>query len=57
MKIQALRDAQQSLSSQKDALLVEKVALKKEVDRWNQRTNQLIEQYNKIDPEEYRQLV
>jgi len=28
-----------------------------EVQRWTVRTNQLIEQYNKVDPEEYRKLL
>lgn len=28
-----------------------------EVQRWNTRTNQLIEQYNKVDPEEYKKLL
>ena len=28
-----------------------------EVQRWNTRTNQLIEQYNEVDPEEYKKLL
>ena len=56
-QIQSLLESQRLLTSQKDSLLAEKVALKHEVERWNTRTNQLIEQYNKIDPEEYKQLV
>ena len=28
-----------------------------EVQRWTNRTNQLIEQYNKVDPEEYKKLL
>lgn len=55
--IQSLQETQHSLTAQKDSLLAEKVALKNEVERWNARTNQLIEQYNKIDPEEYKELV
>ena len=56
-QIQSLQETQHSLIAQKDSLLAEKVALKNEVERWNARTNQLIEQYNKIDPEEYKKLV
>lgn len=56
-QIQSLQETQHSLIAQKDSLLAEKVALKNEVERWNARTNQLIEQYNKIDPEEYKELV
>ena len=33
------------------------VLCRNEVQRWNTRTNQLIEQYNKIDPEEYKKLL
>ena len=53
----ALKETQRGLVAQKDSLLAEKTALRNEVDRWNTRTNQLIEQYNKIDPEEYKQLL
>jgi nucleoprotein TPR len=56
-QIQSLTDLQRTLISSKDSLLAEKLALKNEVDRWSTRTNQLIEQYNKIDPDEYKQLV
>ena len=28
-----------------------------QVSRWNTRTNQLIEQYNKVDPDEYEKLL
>ena len=56
-QMQALKETQRGLVAQKDSLLAEKAALRNEVDRWNTRTNQLIEQYNKIDPEEYKQLL
>ena len=51
------RETQRQLSAQKDSLLAEKAALRNEVERWNKRTSQLIEQYNKIDPEEYKKLL
>ena len=51
------RETQRQLSAQKDSLLAEKAALRNEVERWNKRTSQLIEQYNKIDPEEYKNLL
>ena len=41
----------------KDSLLAEKAALRNEVERWTNRTNQLMEQYNKIDPDEYKLLM
>ncbi len=53
----SLQESNRSLSAQKDALLAERTALRKEVARWNARTNQLIEQYNKVDPEEYKRLL
>lgn len=56
-QMQALKETQRGLVAHKDSLLAEKAALRNEVDRWNTRTNQLIEQYNKIDPEEYKQLL
>lgn len=46
-----------SLKSTKNSLLAEKTALKNEVDRWTVRTHQLIEQYNQVDPEEYKKLM
>ena len=42
---------------QKNALVAEKTALRSEVQRWNTRTNQLIEQYNEVDPEDYKRLL
>ena len=51
------KESQRRLAVQKDSLLAEKAALRNEVERWNKRTSQLIEQYNKIDPEEYKQLL
>jgi nucleoprotein TPR len=33
------------------------ILYRNEVQRWSTRTNQLIEQYNKIDPDEYKKLV
>lgn len=52
----SLRESNRLLVAHKDALLAEKTALKNEVARWNTRTNQLIEQYNSVDPEEYKKL-
>ena len=56
-QVLSMREVQKSLTAQKDSLLAEKTALKSEVERWNRRTSQLIEQYNKIDPEEYKKLL
>jgi len=33
------------------------VLLRNEVQRWSTRVNQLIEQYDKVDPEEYKRLL
>ena len=56
-QLKPLREANRSLVGQKDTLLAEKAALKNEVARWSERTTQLIEQYNKVDPEEYKRLL
>ncbi|XP_064382187.1 nucleoprotein TPR-like isoform X2 [Halichondria panicea] len=53
----SLRETNKLLTAHKDALVAEKTALRNEVQRWTTRTHQLIEQYNKIDPEEYKKLV
>ncbi|XP_041484562.1 nucleoprotein TPR-like isoform X2 [Lytechinus variegatus] len=46
-----------TITAQRDALAAEKVALSNEVNRWKQRTNQLIEKSNRTDPEEYKKLL
>ncbi len=51
------KEALRRITTRKDSLLAEKAALRNEVERWNKRTSQLIEQYNKIDPEEYKRLL
>ncbi len=51
---------QQSLheqTAQRENLEAEKSALETELERWKARTNHLIEQCNKIDPEEMKNLV
>ncbi|XP_060076894.1 nucleoprotein TPR-like [Ylistrum balloti] len=49
----SVRDSQ----SHRDAIGAERDALKNEVERWKSRTNHLIEQANKTDPEEHRKLI
>jgi nucleoprotein TPR len=56
-EIGPLSESNKMLSAQKDTLLAEKAALKNEVDRWTARTNHLIEQCNRVDPDEYKALV
>ena len=51
---------QQSLHEQealRENLEAERIALTSEVDRWKARTNHLIEQCNKVDPEEMKKLM
>lgn len=51
---------QQSVHEQqalRESLETEQTALKAEVDRWKARTNHLIEQCNKVDPEEMKKLM
>ena len=51
---------QQSLHEQQallESLETERAALRAEVDRWKARTNHLIEQCNKVDPEEMKKLM
>jgi FtsZ-binding cell division protein ZapB len=51
--MQTVRDRQVTI----DTLAAEKNALKNEVDRWRSRTNHLIEQANRSDPEEKKKLM
>ncbi|CAH3021550.1 unnamed protein product [Porites evermanni] len=46
----------QSLTTQKDAMLAEKTALKNEIVRWQAKTNQLSEQYKNVDADEYKRM-
>lgn len=55
--INPLQAANRELVAERDALTTEKTALLGEVDRWRARTNHLIEQCNKTDPEEYKRLL
>ncbi|XP_030839084.1 nucleoprotein TPR isoform X3 [Strongylocentrotus purpuratus] len=52
-----LQEQTRTITAQRDALAAEKVALSNEVNRWKQRTNQLIEKSNRTDPEEYKKLL
>ena len=52
----AVKESNKTLSSQKETLLAEKTALKNEVARWQARVNQLLEVYDKMDPEEFKEL-
>ncbi|KAH3695436.1 hypothetical protein DPMN_082895, partial [Dreissena polymorpha] len=45
------------LQSQRDALTTDKMSLNAEMERWKARTNQLIEQSHKTDPEEHKRLM
>lgn len=56
-KIQPLQAEVRELQSQKDALDVDKKSIVAELERWKTRTNQLIEQSHKTDPEEHKRLV
>lgn len=56
-KIQPLQAEVRELQSQKDALDVDKKSIMAELERWKTRTNQLIEQSHKTDPEEHKRLV
>ena len=56
-EITPMQAAQRELVSERDALTAEKVALTAEVQRWRTRTNHLIEQCNKTDPEEHKRLL
>ncbi|XP_021362247.1 nucleoprotein TPR-like isoform X2 [Mizuhopecten yessoensis] len=49
----SVRDSQ----SHRDAIGAERDALRNEVERWKSRTNHLIEQANRTDPEEHRKLI
>lgn len=56
-KIQPLQAEVRELQSQKEALEVDKKSIMAELERWKTRTNQLIEQSHKTDPEEHKRLV
>ena len=49
-----LQDHCQQLEAERDVLQKEIEMLKDEVDRWKARTNRLVEQCNKFDPEELK---
>jgi FtsZ-binding cell division protein ZapB len=49
-----LRETCQEVTAQRDALQREVEIFQVEVDRWKARTNHLIEQCNKFDPEEHK---
>ncbi|KAL4235843.1 hypothetical protein ACF0H5_004232 [Mactra antiquata] len=55
--IQPLQAEVRDLQSQKDALMIDKKSITSEVERWRNRTNQLIEQSHKTDPEELKRLI
>ena len=52
----SVKESNKTIYSQKDTLLAEKTALKDELDRWQARVNHLLEVYDKMDPEEFREL-
>ncbi|XP_046561474.1 LOW QUALITY PROTEIN: nucleoprotein TPR-like [Haliotis rubra] len=55
--IQPLQASLRSVQAQRDTISAEKTAIQNEVERWKGRTNHLIEQANKSDPEEHRRIV
>ncbi|CAH3109789.1 unnamed protein product [Pocillopora meandrina] len=55
-EMKPLKDGVQSLTSQKDALLAEKTALKNEIVRWTAKIKQLTEQYKDVDVDEYKRI-
>ncbi|XP_052775789.1 nucleoprotein TPR-like isoform X2 [Mya arenaria] len=55
--IRPLQSDMRDMQAQRDALAVEKKSLTAEMDRWKNRTNQLIEQSHKTDPEEHKKLL
>lgn len=56
-ELSPLQDILRDVTAQKEALLAEKDALMGELERWKSRTNLLVEQSNKSDPEEHRKLM
>ncbi|BFY99561.1 hypothetical protein BsWGS_02600 [Bradybaena similaris] len=56
-EIEPLQKGFRELESQKDTLTVERNVLQEEVNRWKNRTSNLIEQSNKTDPEEHKRLI
>ena len=55
--IEPLQGKVREAESEKDTLTVERDALQEEVNRWKDRTTNLIEKSNKTDPEEYKRLL
>ena len=49
-----LRETCEDMTNQRDSLTKELEILRTEADRWKTRTNHLIEQCNKFDPEEHK---
>ena len=56
-EITPLQTCQREIKAECDALATERTALTAEVERWRARTNHLIEQCNKTDPEEHKLLL
>ena len=55
--IKPLQSEMREIESERDALRAEKKTILAESERWKLRTNQLIEQAHKTDPEEHKKLV
>jgi len=56
MEMKSLQDNKKSLEGEKNAWLAEKTALKGEIERWTNRTNQLMAQSAKSDNEDIKKL-
>ncbi len=52
-----LQEQNRELTAQRDALTAEKASLAYDVNRWKQRTDHLMQQYNRADPEEQKKLL
>ena len=55
--IKPLQSEIRELQTQRDALTADKKTILAEAERWKVRTNQLIEQSHKTDPEEHKKLM
>ncbi|XP_031574542.1 nucleoprotein TPR-like isoform X2 [Actinia tenebrosa] len=56
-ELQSLKENNRTLTAAKDSLLGEKSALKNEIMRWTSKTNNLMEQYKNVNPDEYKRMV
>ncbi|CAL1544987.1 unnamed protein product [Lymnaea stagnalis] len=55
--IEPLQNRLRELESEKESLTIERNTLQEDLNRWKNRTSNLIEQSNKTDPEEHKRLL